>query len=251
MYKIEVNQTLCRIIEMFYRFGMWQNDDEYAFLKIGKKLFYILFWLLFLIFILTNAFLCDDMNESIFLVEIVIMGVVMHVKLMYLLFKKEKILEFLYDPIVAHSTQDRLEWSKIKKFMKFTRIYFLTLAITYVANIAVQLPAFSNNNKLPFFVSFPWQSEIIYWMAYAFVTLVFAYGIIINSITVLIWYIMLGYSIEYEALGDKFQNLGMKSVTNKIPQTISKSSSPRNLIVKELIALIKHHQNLFKYAFSG
>ncbi len=69
MYKIELKQTLCRIVEIFYFFGIWQTDEEHTFRKAGEKFCHVCVLAIFSIFLATNAFLCDDKNESIFLLQ--------------------------------------------------------------------------------------------------------------------------------------------------------------------------------------
>lgn len=267
MFKIEVNATICLIVKLFYDFGFWQKDEESSFRKRGKKCSYIFCNTLFIIFLATSAFLCDDKSQSIYLVQLAVLDVVLHVKLLYLLFKKEDVLTFLFDPIVAHSTEDRKEWEqidkKLKKFMKFLHVYIFMIVCGYVTAIFLSLPSLASDKLLPMFISHSRElSGIVYWMSYVFVALGIACCALFNLMTVLIWYIMLSYSIAYQVLGNRFKRLGMepkentkkllqmkpKGITKKPLQKNSKST-PRNLFIPNLIAIIKDHQNLFEYNF--
>lgn len=128
MFVIQVDKTIFQIIKIFHRIGMWQSDDEPTYRKIGNQLFYTFFGTLFPIFFINNAILFDDWNESIFSIEAAIIASVVYLKLLYLLFKKQDILEFLNDRIVTHTHsiengEDYAETNKkIEKIIKFVYI---------------------------------------------------------------------------------------------------------------------------------
>ncbi|XP_037032438.1 uncharacterized protein LOC119071566 [Bradysia coprophila] len=263
MYSIQVDKIFQQILKLFYQIGIWQRDEEPNYRKIGKKLFYTLFGALFPIIFATNGYLCVDRNESIFSGQMVILLWVVYVKFLYLLFKEQEIIEFLNDPIVVHSIENRDEYQqankKIQKFIGFVRPYFFTLLTTAVLLITVKLPIFSADKGLPAFISFSWNdSQIIYWFTYILVSLSVVLYCVVNWMTPLVWYIMLNYSVEYQLLGNKFNKL--KGVTtnnirdrNETQKKISKkvlSLTTYNLIqqskqfVENLIVLVKAHRNL-------
>ncbi|XP_037049666.1 odorant receptor 94b-like [Bradysia coprophila] len=226
MYSIQVDRTFQQIIKIFYQIGIWQNDEESNFRKTGKKLFYTFF-------------------------EVVCINAVVYVKFLYLLFKKHEILAFLNDQFVVHAIENRQEYEqtneKLKKFVKFIRPYYLALFITVVLLIVTKLPIFSADRGLPFFISFSWNdSEIVYWLAYLFVSLSTLLYDIINLITILIWYMMLNYSIEYELLGNKLHGLGARRETIQ-PMVKNQKNielQQRSMFVEDLIVVMKVHQNL-------
>ncbi|XP_037040976.1 putative odorant receptor 71a [Bradysia coprophila] len=246
MFSIELDEALQRILKIFYRMGIWQSDEEPNYLKVAKKFFYTFFGALYPIFFTANAFLCDR-NESVFSVQLTIIAAVLYVKILYVLFKKQEILEFLFDPIVVHSIENREEYDetvkKIKEFMNFVRMYCLATFVTVPLLIVIKFPIFSADKGLPFFISFSWNSsEIIYWLAYFFVSLSSTLYVTANLITILIWYMLLNYSIEYELLGNKLRKLGvgMKAVKKQKEFRLIQRSG----FVEDLIVLIKAHRNL-------
>lgn len=167
MFTVPVDGILQQFIKMFYQMGIWQSDEESNYRKIGKKCFYIFIGALMPIFFATNAFLCDDHNETVFLVQAVVLLAVVYVKFLYLLFKKREILAFLYDAIGVHSIR---KWDKnvgtskkSKNFITFVRAYCLAFLIIYPLIIVSKLPIFSTDKGLPFFISFSWNdSETVY-----------------------------------------------------------------------------------------
>nr|QGW45419.1 odorant receptor 46 [Bradysia odoriphaga] len=221
MYTNEVDETIQRFIKMFYQVGMWQRDDESMLRKVAKKLFHTIFGASYPIFLLTNSFLCDDRSESIYSIQLTIIGLFLYVKYLYVLFKKREILALLYDKNVIHATENREEYEqnkrKIGKFMKFVRPFVLSIFITCPLLVVVKLPIFSDDKTLPMFISFTWNnSEIIYWVAFCYLALALLLYAIAIQITILIWYIMFNYSIEYEMLGNRLRNLGTETKTKMI-----------------------------------
>ncbi|XP_037028720.1 odorant receptor 94a-like [Bradysia coprophila] len=262
MVTFEANKMMQQILRVFYLSGIWQSDKESNYRRMFKKFFYSFFGAWLPIFFATNAFRCVDRNESIHSAHIAVITVVVYMKCLYLLFKKQEILAFLNDPIIVHLNENREEYEqanrKIKKLMKFVRPYCLVIFITDVLLIVTKLPIFSADKGLPFFISFTWNvSEIVYWLTYLFVSLSIVLYCVINFMTLLVWYIMLNYSVEYELLGNKLKTLGVTTVKdknhdkNEKQKTIrekvlnQKSSVPESKkFVKDLIVLVQAHRNV-------
>ncbi|XP_037040974.1 odorant receptor 30a-like [Bradysia coprophila] len=253
MFTIQVDKTIQLIIKIFYRLGIWQTDEESNYRKIGKKLFYSFLGTFFPIFFAANAFLCDDRIESVFSVQISITATIAYVKILYILFEKQEILTFVCDPIVVHSIENREEYDetvkKINKFMNFVRMYCLATFVTVPVVVLIKLPIFSTDKGLPLFISFSWnRSEIVYWLAYLFLSLSCFLYAVMNLITVLIWYMMLNYSIDYELLGNKFRKLGVvkKTIAKRAKKQKQFRLTQRSGFVQDLIVLVKTHRNLAK-----
>ncbi|XP_037043835.1 putative odorant receptor 71a [Bradysia coprophila] len=253
MFTFQVNGTLLQhFVNLFYQLGIWGSDEESNFRKIGKKLTHTFYGALFPIFFATNALLCTDRNESIFSAQAAIIVMVLYVKFSYLLFKKPEILAFLHDTIVVHSIENLDEYEhtnkKIKKFMGFVRPYCFAFFLTAPLIIVLKLPIFSDDKVLPVFISLSWNdSEVIYWLAYTFVSLSTSLYVVVNLLTTLIWYIMLNYSIEYELVGNKLSRLGHKNARTRGKMVKIQESfelPQRSMFVEELIVLIKAYRNL-------
>ncbi|XP_037037390.1 putative odorant receptor 71a [Bradysia coprophila] len=263
MYSIQADKTFQKIIKIFYLSGIWQRDEEPNYRKIGKKLFYTSFGALLPIFFATNSVLCVNRNESIFSVQIAILLWVVYLKFLYLLFKEQEIFDFLNDPTVVHSIENREQYQqtnkKIKKFIGLVRLYFFTLCLTAALLIIVKLPIFSTDKGLPVFISFTWNdSEIIYWLTYLFLSLSIALYCVVNFMTPLVWYIMLNYSVEYQLLGDKLKNLEGKTIKNEAQNENKQEKGTKKMLgqktynliqqskqfVENLIVLVTAHRNL-------
>ncbi|XP_037034389.1 odorant receptor 30a-like [Bradysia coprophila] len=247
MFTIPADETYQRIIKIFYHLGIWQLDDESEYRRIGKRLFYTFFGALLPIFFGANAHLCNDRNESIFSAEAAIINSVIYMKFLYLLFKKPEILAFLYDQTVVHSIENRDEYEqaskKIDKFISFVRPYCSAFFITAPLLIVSKLPIFSSDGGLPVFISLSWNdSEIVFWLAYLFVSLSTLLYVVAYLFTPLIWYMMLNYSIEYELLGNKLRKLGVGKKT-AVKQNDLRLSQ-RSRFAEDLIVLVKANRTL-------
>lgn len=253
MYNVKTNQTLCRLTQLYYLLGIWQRGDESACRKMARKSFYILYYLLFQIFLVSCAIVSESKNEAIFLAAVEILLSVVTIKLMYLLWKKDEIFAFLFDPSVTHSTADtdsfELVNQGIRQFMKFVHSYLLMMGISFVFYILSTLPMFTNGRKLPFFINFTLvgkYSEFIYWIAYAFVISEIFFGFTCTAINVVIWYVLFNYSIEYQVLGNQLKNLGMnKLTTTNIAPWRTINPLRRKTFHQDLTRLIRIHRNIF------
>ncbi len=242
MYKVEVDITLRRIIEIFGRIGIWRNGEESAVRKSSIRILYFLQYLSFLIYILNaayQAYLSADRSQFVFLVEVIIVVAILTVKLAYLLWRKDEILNLLYDPNVTHCIENRDESlevnQNINKIVIFNKVYFLIMILTFFIDIIVVLPTVTRDERLlPLFIEFNLESEydmILYWMTFLLISVCLALSVIYTFIMLFLWYILFNYSIEYKLLGRRLKALG--TITS-------------NTYQQELIHLIRAHNNLFE-----
>ncbi len=242
MYKVEVDITLRRIIDIFGRIGIWRNGAESGVRKSCIRILYFLKFFSFLIYVLIGiyqAYLSADRSQLLFLVQVMITVAIVTIKLAYLLWRKDEILNFLYDPNVTHCIENRDESlevnQKINKIAIFNKVYVLIFILTlFIVNVAV-LPTVSRDEKLlPLFINFNVKSEydvIFYWMTFIYASGCLALCSLYTLIMLFIWYILFNYSIEYKLLGRRLKSLG---------------TTTSNTYQQELIHLIIAHNNLFE-----
>ncbi len=242
MYKLQVDPTLCRLMEIYRRVGIWRNEEESDFRKSCMRILYFLQYFSFLIYVLIGAYIAylnDETNQLIFLVEVGIAVSIAWLKLSYLLWRKDEILNFLYDPIVTHCTENYGESlkakQKIRKFAAFIKVYTVMI-FTIVTTVSVlSLPIFMSDEKmLPLFIRFNSESDhefVLYWSAYLFGTVGCLISAVYTSFLVFIWYILYNYSIEYKLQGHRFRSIG---------------TTASDTYHQELIHLIRAHNKLFK-----
>lgn len=246
MNKVDGSQTVDKIFKLFFFFGIWQHDNEECLRKAGKKCFYLLFFPLYPIFLVVHATLCEEKNEIIYSLESSLLTAVIYLKLWYLLFKKEEICAFLCKPTVLEWTHDeeilKTVNGKIEKFTKFLRAYDAMIFVSISLSIIVARlpPLTTGKERLPMFLRFLWEdSEVIYWTLYVFLSLSVMLCFLVNHFVLLLWYIMLNYSLECQLLGNELKHLGKGGKNNENLKIQSKHS-----YVEDLVALIKIHQDL-------
>lgn len=262
MYKLELHQTLCKITQVFEYTGIWPDGSEPIYRQLMKKIGFQFFIFSTTVFLCANTILCDDKNGSAIFTQLTISSIVLCQKCLYLIYKKREIIEFLFDPILSHATEECIEYDqfsgKIKKFMIAIHVYLCAVVISLSFNILYSF--FTEEKMLPLFIHVSWQvSEPVHWI----LCVSFSFSMILYNVVslfnVLLWYIMFNYSLAYLVLGNKLAKLGyvaetkgkdLKNLERKIKRTTKVASqlepklSSQNAYVKDLIGLIKAHQNL-------
>lgn len=212
--------------------------------KIEKNIFLMIFASTFCLALTVGAFQSSYMNEFIFLMVIALSDVVVITKLNYILWKNGKIDEF----IGYFETDSLTENNEIHKHLKYLMTFIsFYLCMVFAAWVSIMiLPAFSIERKLPFDIAFPldWKnSKFIYLVAYTYVVSEVTVTVSASTFTVIIWYSMANYSIKYKINGNYLRNV-CSSATTKTPEGKRK---PAKAAVKNLIDLIKAHQNVQRY----
>lgn len=225
--------------------GIWCRREESGIRATARKTFYLVYFIVFQVYLVTSVFLVDDKNESTFLIEIEIIYLVVMVKAIYLLWKNKEISEFLYYPMNAHSDEFSIEFrkyfehgNKMETLMKFVHVY---MPMVLVADAFVCFsPIFYTKRMLPFFVVYSLNikySDALYYVMYAYIMLALIFAFVFNLTSVLIWYITINYSIVYEVLGNQLRKLGVNGDKNQ----------ERSLYLQNLISAINVHRKVFEY----
>lgn len=206
-----------------------------------------IFYLSFVISVLTGVFLSDDKNESIFLVAVSVAAVVIIVKLKYILCEQEDITKFIQNT-GTHLLEDEVYFLQITKkinfLMKFATFFTCTTFVGITPLFILYLPIFSVEKRLPLNIGFPfdWRtSEIAYWIAYFYTIFNFMITIFCLLLNVIIWYLMINCAIKYETLGNQFRGVSKTKATGERDKNISDAVMS---FTEKLIDLIKNHRNL-------
>ncbi|XP_037050332.1 odorant receptor 94b-like [Bradysia coprophila] len=245
MYTITIDKTFEFFMKIYYTTGIWPRKDESLLRQSAKRLFYASFGVFFPIIFVLNSIFCEDPDESLFSVQMAIIVSIFYLRFLYALFTKSSILEFLAQ--LDHYIESRKEYEQINqktnKFITFVRSYVAMLWLTAFVLIISRLPLFSSDRGLPYFISFSWNdSEIIYWLAFLFMTLEICVFSISATFTPFCWYLLLNFSIKYDMLGNSLKRLGRGGV--KMVNTVY-SKKKNNQFIEEITVQIKNHVDLF------
>lgn len=249
MYYIEINNKINQIVKTFERLGMWPIEDESkGHRKVGWKLFYLIFHASFGISAIIGGLLSDHMSDAIFLFSAGIALLVASVKLTYILRKKKEICSLIRDAC-THSVADYEVFvtvnDKGKDLITFSHSLFLIICVSYGLNVIFHLPIFSSERNLPLNIWFPfdWKNNaVIYWTAFAYVSMAILITIITISLNVIIWYLMMNCAIKYQIVENQFSNMFLTIPTIR-RRKISKLEED-SLSLQELVGIIKSHQNI-------
>lgn len=229
MYCITVPKGISHLLTSFQYFGLWDVDKP--FWSTTAKLFLLTFYASFPISIAAGAIGNSDVYESIYLADAAITISVQIVRIYYIIWWKREILTFVQrvgscnieNNDECHRVNDKME-----KFVKFALWIVVAMLIVFV--LALGYYAIASERKLSFNIALPWDyknTKFGYWTAFSYFTVEVMASAVIVSLNIIIYYLMLNYSIKYELLGNQLMRLG------RITQ---------HLFLKDLIVAIKTHQ---------
>lgn len=232
------------MISFFHRIGFWQREDESTVRGTSIKILYSIYYLLCSVSLIAGAISSDNKDESIFLTESAIMGVVVSVKLFYITWEKKQIIELLRR-IGVYSIEAEENFTLVnKKLRNFMNIVTVVLCYIYfgVASSGFVAPFIGKERKLFFNIGFPFDyknNEIAFWIAYAFVCSEIVLAEFVFLLSVIIWFLLINCSVQYEVLGNRIRNMGAVKSERKISQR-----EKQNLFFVELIKVVKSHQQI-------
>ncbi len=153
MVRADIANNIQRITGFLCRIGFWHRNNEETIKERRLKIFYSFYYFLFIILIAAGAFESDDIDEKIFSVLVVLIGVVLLMKLLYLIWKKKEILEH-FNQICGYGS-DGVETinDKSRTFKKFA-VFFLKSTYFTLWSILLVAPFVGAERKLLFHYGF-------------------------------------------------------------------------------------------------
>lgn len=246
MYKVELPTGIKKIMDCFYKVGLWHSGDEITPRETTIKLFYSFFYSLFLISLIVGAFSSDDTDESIFLVETAVLVLVAFVKILYMIWKQREFVDLLIR-IGEHFIDDREQFNLVNEEMES----FMKLSIVLVSSTlfgafcaAVLIPLLGSERQQFLNVGFPfdWRTnELVYWSEFVFLLTEIILSISTFLFSVLMWYLLLNCALKYDVLANRLR---------KMDVTESAYISDRqkdNLFLRDLIGGINSHRDINEY----
>lgn len=252
MDSIEVdNNRIKQIFSVFKIIGFWDGENGTAFNK--KKFSLFIFYASFPISLASGALINGDKEDSTYLTAMAIAVVVEVVRLFYIIWRESDIVKLIQENNVM-TIEDREDLTrvnnKVKNLMKFSLYLILVPVITNKAVLGYYI--IKGDRTLPVKIGFPldWKkNEIGYWLAFSYTAVELTFSEIITLLNILIWNLMLNFSLKYELLGNHFRRMGTIkrtefSVAEKgILLSMKCKNSAQNLFLQDLIAGIKSHRN--------
>ncbi|XP_037052001.1 odorant receptor 94b-like [Bradysia coprophila] len=252
MGSFKVDAIIIQIEKSFYRLGLWHRGEEATPRESAKKLFFSVYTLLLPISLLSGVSLTSEGKEDkLFLIEAAIMTVIMSVKILYIIWRKDEILQML-DQIGNYSIKNASEAKRInhrlKMFMNFMKIFFSCSVLIGVCAMFI-VPFIGSERKLFFNIGFPlnWRhSEFAFWAAFTFILTEVALSAISILFSVIMWYLFLNCGLRFEALGHDLRDMGIIEEVVDVSGNKRKISKmeKENQFAKDLVAAIKSYREI-------
>lgn len=247
MHSIQLHNSANQAMESLFRLGVWQHSETKASIReVIVKLFFSIYPFFFPISLMAGAIKSVSFDECIMLIESVLLTLVLSIKILYIIWKKEECVGFL-NRICVHSIEDHAKFTSVNDqlntFMKGAKGF---LIIAYVAGFisTVAIPMLGNGRKLFFNIGFPLDyqnSETSFWLATIFIA---TEGVLMTSavvFTLFMWYLFLNSGLKYDLLGEQLRNLGVIRTSNKRKISVS---DKQKLYLQDLIAGIEGYNQI-------
>lgn len=95
MCTVEIHSKIKLITAFFYKAGLWHRGDKATAKELQLKVFYSIYYLSFIMSLIVGGFSSDNSDECIFLIETATMEVILFVKFIFIIWKKNEILQLL------------------------------------------------------------------------------------------------------------------------------------------------------------
>lgn len=226
--------------------GFWYRQDD----KIFGKLFYSTYYILFPISTIAGALSNENHLESkILLVESAMISIPLLTKLLYVIWRKREILEFLNricDYYIEDSETFTAVNNKLNALMLFVSSLFWSTAFSGVS-IAFITPFVGREKNLFLRVGFPldWRNdELSYWVTFVYVSIQMMLSAILVSFSIIIWYLMANCSWRYDVLGQEVLKMGKIRKRESVEQHRISDAERDSLYRQDLVETIKRSRAL-------
>lgn len=249
MFRVEVHKFIKKIILLFFRAGLWhQEEDEQTLRKWRLKIICSIYYCLLPISLATGN-RHDDKKEFIFSVQSSMITFVLLVKMLHITWRKRETLDLLNrvcDFYVKDHENFTLINDKLKDLMKFAIVFFILVMCSATCSTLV-IPLLESERTHFFNLGFPFDyenNEIAYWLAVAFLFTQVILTIISLLFCIIIWYLMIncGLTVQIKNMGE------IRSVeegkVNKRKITITERD---NVFLRDLMDAITSHNELKEY----
>lgn len=218
MYRVELKKTIVHLMSVLYFFRLWHRQDESNVRQTSFKLFYSIYYLMFPTLMFAGAMTSDGTIQRIFLIECSIITTVMAVKFVFIIWRKNQIVELLSrcsDFFIDNHIDFVRVNSTLRSFERLAIGLLIGTNITVVF-ISIVFPCLGDERKIFFKVAFPldWKNDLFaYCMANSFIITEVNFCGITLFLSVFMWYIMTNCTLMYSVLQSRIRNIGTTTGT--------------------------------------
>ncbi len=261
---MEIDPSIQRIMELYYAVGIWQNNSSGCksrkFIRVSVFLFFAISYPV----AMAGGLASNDFRDNIIIFTIRVVVAVFAFKGFYIFFKQDEILSLLNSTCIQSVRHnDCLLKNTLHSLHKCCAIFVVLSTLLTLIIIILSTPLYSY--KLSIYISFPLVYEIrnaAHWMTHSFVLINDLFVFLVSFISSIMWYVILNCSVQYNILGNRLKNVGMRSKLNRQifskaenltqdldNRMISQQTKNRSLFESELIECIEMHKQLEKYVY--
>lgn len=247
MFYVRVPEKINQIIGIYQRIGLWDVEDGNVSKKV-VRIFQFLFYVLSPTALLASAYNTNDRVESIFVAGAGIVVVCQLTRLFYVILREREILDLIHQ-VGLFVIEDQEDFTRINNKVKYLARFgtFLVVGVVVTVAAALSFHAVKGEKTLPcnliFLVDYRkfQNSEIFYWITIALFLAETTYTGVVLSFNIIVWYVMLMFSTNYELLGKRIRSMGITKQTSKLKAL---DAEKRNLFLQDLIMAIETHRTI-------
>lgn len=247
MYKIGIPGTIRLIIRIFCRLR-WcsRSSAENSFFDYATRMFYFLYYASFTASMGVGGYLTDDTDESVFLIVLSLLALVLLCK-MWHIFRKNNLIVTMVHEMGTHYTNDKESFHLVKEnlnfLMKFAQYFMMNICLAFFLLLIV-FPVLNQRKKVLYInVAFPLDKtdEIYFWIANVYLGGGMFCATITSLFTIILWYIMFNFVIDYKLLGSHLKNMG--SFRGKVVTDVQQQER-EELYLKEVLSAVSTYDTI-------
>lgn len=242
MHQVQKHHRINQMISFLYRTGLWHRRATAT--ETILKLFYSIYYSLFPISLFIGAVTSDDKDDCVFLILLGTTTIVLFLKLLQIIWKKDELLEFL-NKICVYSVEDDGVFAIINRrqeiLMQFSTVFIVSAYVACISGVVV-VPLIESERY--FFVNFAfpldWKNDdFAYVLANAFYFTEIVLSCVAPLNSAIVWYLLLNCALRYEILGYQIKNLAVVKVNEMDNRRKMSKIDKENLFLRNLLATIK------------
>lgn len=209
---IEVKKLFKDFERIVYYFGLWPRDNSTIYFKIYGVSVFFTFYPVYAVAIALGAVVAENFAEKMFLVMCTMSGCCLMLKIIHFYRNREDI-QKLFHEMDDYTVDDQIQYDeinrKIRKFIEFKAIMFRVFYYGVCLQLLVPFIMQENIFAIKIWVPIDWtHNNIAFWIINVYTLICIQFYVVAVELSVIVWYLMLNFSIKYEMLGYQLMNLG-------------------------------------------
>lgn len=239
-------KVINRVVNVLYNIGFWHQGDIPTARELRSKLFYGIYYSLFVLSTVVGGIINEEIGKQVFLLEALLISSVLFIKFGFLIWNQRRILDLLHRIGTFSVRNDNLVEILNGKLGGFSKCLYALIAAEAITCLEVIIIPFVGSEQNLFLeIAFPWDyknSEIAYWAAHIFVLVATVLSMLITILSMIIWYLLLSCSLRYTILDSELKKIGQMGDEIKVSKKMR-----HNMYARDLIECVVVHLHTKEY----